>query len=82
MRILLIEDNDTLGGGVRDQISGRIAGLNAGADDYLINPFDLSELSARIAAVARRYAGNPHTYRWSLHIINNSVPVDAAEMGR
>ncbi|WP_316976302.1 response regulator transcription factor [Shumkonia mesophila] len=44
----------------RDQITDRIAGLNAGADDYLVKPFDLSELSARIAAVARRYSGNPN----------------------
>lgn len=44
----------------RDRISDRIEGLNAGADDYLVKPFDLSELSARIAAVARRYAGNPN----------------------
>src|SRR5690554_7088786 len=43
-----------------DQLSDRIAGLNAGADDYLIKPFDLAELSARIAAVARRYSGNPN----------------------
>ncbi|MDH6232146.1 two-component system OmpR family response regulator [Mesorhizobium soli] len=39
----------------RDQISDRIAGLNAGADDYLVKPFNLDELSARIHAVARRY---------------------------
>jgi two-component system OmpR family response regulator len=44
----------------KDQISDRIAGLNTGADDYLVKPFDLSELSARIAAVARRYTGNPN----------------------
>ena len=44
----------------RDQISDRIEGLNAGADDYLVKPFDLNELSARVMAVARRYAGNPN----------------------
>jgi two-component system OmpR family response regulator len=43
-----------------DQISWRIEGLNAGADDYLVKPFDLSELSARLAAVGRRYTGNPN----------------------
>lgn len=43
----------------RDQISDRIAGLNAGADDYLIKPFNLDELEARILAVRRRYEGRP-----------------------
>ena len=43
-----------------DQISDRIDGLNAGADDYLVKPFDLAELSARIGSVARRYNGNPN----------------------
>jgi two-component system OmpR family response regulator len=43
-----------------DQISDRISGLNAGADDYMTKPFDLSELSARLSAVARRYSGNPN----------------------
>ncbi|CUH80569.1 two-component system, OmpR family, response regulator [Tropicibacter naphthalenivorans] len=43
-----------------DQVSDRIAGLNAGADDYLVKPFDLAELSARIGSVARRYGGNPN----------------------
>ena len=43
-----------------DQVSDRIDGLNAGADDYLVKPFDLAELSARIGSVARRYAGNPN----------------------
>ena len=53
-----------------DQLSDRIEGLNAGADDYLVKPFDLSELSARVAAVARRYSGNPnpHIQLGELHI--------------
>ena len=38
----------------QDQIASRIEGLNSGADDYLVKPFDLSELTARLAAVARR----------------------------
>ncbi len=44
-----------------DQVSDRIEGLNAGADDYLVKPYDLAELSARIGSVARRYVGNPNT---------------------
>ncbi|MBX3581649.1 MAG: response regulator transcription factor [Rhizobiaceae bacterium] len=43
-----------------DQVSDRIEGLKAGADDYLVKPFDLDELSARIGSVARRYSGNPN----------------------
>ncbi len=41
-----------------DQISDRIEGLNSGADDYLVKPFDLGELTARMLAVIRRYGGN------------------------
>lgn len=44
-----------------DQISDRIEGLNSGADDYLVKPFNLDELSARILAVSRRYTGAPQT---------------------
>lgn len=41
----------------RDAVADRIAGLDAGADDYLVKPFDLDELSARIRAVQRRRQG-------------------------
>lgn len=41
----------------RDSVADRIAGLDAGADDYLVKPFDLDELSARIRAVHRRRKG-------------------------
>jgi two-component system response regulator QseB len=37
-----------------DAIEDKVAALDAGADDYIVKPFDLSELSARIRAVARR----------------------------
>jgi len=41
----------------RDGPGDRVAGLDAGADDYLVKPFDLDELGARIRAVLRRQAG-------------------------
>jgi DNA-binding response OmpR family regulator len=43
----------------RDQISDRIEGLKAGADDYLVKPFDLGELVARVQAVTRRAGTHP-----------------------
>ena len=41
----------------RDSVADRVKGLDAGADDYLVKPFDLTELSARIRALMRRQAG-------------------------
>lgn len=43
----------------RDQVSDRIRGLQAGADDYMVKPFDLNELLARMDAVCRRGAPPP-----------------------
>src|SRR5690606_6302332 len=43
----------------RDQIRDRIEGLNAGADDYVLKPFDLDELTARVHSVQRRASSMP-----------------------
>lgn len=42
----------------RDAVRHRVEGLNAGADDYLVKPFDLDELLARCAALIRRSTGH------------------------
>ena len=41
----------------RDTVEDRITGLDAGADDYLVKPFDLGELTARLRALSRRHSG-------------------------
>ena len=45
----------------RDTLDDRVTGLDAGADDYLVKPFEIDELHARLRAVARRRAGRSRT---------------------
>jgi two-component system response regulator QseB len=54
----------------RDAVADRIAGLDHGADDYLVKPFDLDELLARARAVVRRRAGraSPEITYGALHL--------------
>ena len=57
----------------RDQVSDRVRGLQTGADDYLVKPFDLDELKARLRALLRRSAG-----RAELRIEHAGVTLDPA----
>jgi two-component system OmpR family response regulator/two-component system response regulator QseB len=43
----------------RDQLEDKIRGLDLGADDYVLKPFDLDEIAARLRALVRRSHGNP-----------------------
>ncbi len=66
----------------RDSVTDRVRGLDAGADDYLVKPFDLDELAARIRAVLRRRAGRAEPViecgRLSLNPATHEVFLDGA----
>lgn len=68
----------------RDKISDRIAGLQAGADDYLVKPFDLHELTARLQAVTRRATGTATQVlrlgKVELDLATKRATVDGAEV--
>ncbi|MGL4306852.1 MAG: response regulator transcription factor [Mycobacteriaceae bacterium] len=59
----------------RDTVNDRIAGLEAGADDYLIKPFDLGELTARLKALLRR--NSTHRHKSGIRIIGD-IHIDLA----
>jgi two-component system response regulator MprA len=49
----------------RDQVADRVRGLDAGADDYLVKPFALAELKARLRALLRRTTGAAERLRYA-----------------
>lgn len=66
----------------RDAVHDRIAGLDAGADDYILKPFDFKELLARIRALVRRAAGRAEgLYRYK-EIVLDPASHEASSAGR
>jgi two-component system, OmpR family, response regulator QseB len=66
----------------RDSVDDRLLGLNSGADDYIVKPFNLLELEARLRAVLRR-AGNPRGTVYSLGGVTfDTVTREAAAFGK
>jgi two-component system response regulator QseB len=65
----------------RDAIDDRIGGLDAGADDYLVKPFDLDELGARVRALLRRRTGQTNPIYTHGEIALNPVSHEATRQG-
>jgi DNA-binding response OmpR family regulator len=57
----------------RDTVTDKINGLDAGADDYVVKPFDLQELMARIRALLRRGQGTSNNLSWGQLRLNSST---------
>ncbi|HTD90893.1 MAG TPA: response regulator transcription factor [Burkholderiales bacterium] len=66
----------------RDAVSDRVTGLDAGADDYLVKPFDLNELAARIRALLRRRAGRADPLISHGHLTLNPATHEATFNGK
>lgn len=66
----------------RDSIEQRIQGLDAGADDYLLKPYDLGELLARVRALLRRASGRTETVYEHMGVVINSTTREASVEGQ
>ncbi len=66
----------------RDAVPDRITGLNAGADDYLVKPFDLDELVARIHAILRRRSGRAEPVIRHGSLVLNPISHEVSFEGR
>jgi len=66
----------------RDAVPERIRGLDAGADDYLVKPFDLDELAARVRAVVRRRDGRAEPVLEHLGLVLRPATHEASYDGR
>jgi len=66
----------------RDQLDDRLKGLNSGADDYLVKPFALSELVARIEAILRRSQGGARHQLQVAELIYNLDTLQVSRQGK
>ncbi|NUU03866.1 response regulator [Herbaspirillum robiniae] len=66
----------------RDAVADRVAGLDAGADDYLIKPFDLEELSARMRALLRRQSGRADSLVQVREVVLNPATHEVTVAGK
>ncbi len=69
----------------RSHVSDKVMGLEIGADDYMVKPFDPRELVARVKSVVRRHAESPQRlaqqevasfHQWKFNLANNTLSAD------
>jgi len=66
----------------RDAVSDRVAGLDAGGDDYLVKPFDLDELAARVRALLRRKSGRSSSVLEHLGVVLDPATHQVTQQGK